>query len=295
MSLFLFSIYKLNYFDYPLLKFNNMKYINENSNKGLVSIFSDFLVKEINKTHNYDVVIEVTDCGKFFIVNGLTNSDKILDMIQMKEEFTKEYKTLLEKYGYTNLNIIDLIMYGQELEKKTNYTFDFYNSERPIYHNDIIVNILEITQPKFNSITYNNRLEYELDYSENDTSNLPYFTYAPLNITSEFPHGYSLSMGRQELYYSEYISNQLLDILLTDKLTFKYSSVKVDEDNQIDVESNSIYPKKDITSMVLDVFDFDMLVFNDKIKGYDIVEDITNPFGDKPWLVKDKVKDLILF
>jgi hypothetical protein len=47
--------------------------------------------------------------------------------------------------------------------------------------------------------------------------------------------------------------------------------------------------------MVLDVFDFDMLVFNDKIKGYDIMEDITNPFGDKPWLVKDKLKDLILF
>ena len=32
-----------------------------------------------------------------------------------------------------------------------------------------------------------------------------------------------------------------------------------------------------------------------KIKGYDIMEDLTNPFGDKPWLVKDKVKDLILF
>jgi hypothetical protein len=69
----------------------------------------------------------------------------------------------------------------------------------------------------------------------------------------------------------------------------------VDEDNQIDVTSNSIYPKKDIVSMVLDVFDFDMLVFNDKIKGYNIMEDITNPFGDKPWLIKDRLKDLILF
>jgi hypothetical protein len=69
----------------------------------------------------------------------------------------------------------------------------------------------------------------------------------------------------------------------------------VDEDNQIDVESKSIYPKKDIVSMVLDVFDFDMLVFKDKIKDYDIMEDITNPFGDKPWLVKDRIKDLILF
>jgi hypothetical protein len=102
-------------------------------------------------------------------------------------------------------------------------------------------------------------------------------------------------MGRQELYYSEYICNQLFDVLLTDKLTFKYSSVKVDEDNQIDIVSNSIHPKKDIISMVLDVFDFDMLVFNDKIKNYDIIEDMTLPFDTKPWLTRDKIKDLILF
>jgi hypothetical protein len=69
----------------------------------------------------------------------------------------------------------------------------------------------------------------------------------------------------------------------------------MNEDNQIDIISNTIHPKKDVISMTLDVFDFDMLVFNDKIKGYDIMEDLTNPFGDKPWLVKDKLKDLILF
>ena len=272
-----------------------MKYINENSNRGLVNLFSDYIVNEINKTNQYDVVVEVTDCGKFFVINGMTNSDKILDMVKVKETFLETYKSLLTNFGYENVNIIDLIVYDRDLTKKTEFVFDFYNSERPIYHNNIIVNILEITQPKFNSISYNDRFEYELDYSEEDTSNLDYFTYAPLNISSEFPHGYSLSMGRQVLYYSEYISNQLFDVILIDKLTFKYSSVKVDEDNQIDVESKSIYPKKDIISMVLDVFDFDMLIFNDKIKGYDIMEDITNPFGDKPWLIKDRLKDLILF
>jgi len=274
-----------------------MKYINENSNKGLVSIFADFLVKEINKTHNYDVVIEVTDCGKFFVVNGLTNSNKILDMVQIKEVFTKEYNTLLEKYGYTNLNIIDLIIYGQELAKKTDYTFDFYNSSRPIYHRNLILEfgLIKNPQPKFNSISYTNRLEYELDYSEDDTSNLEFYTYAPLNISSEFPHGYSLSMGRQEYYYSEYICNHLFDIILTSKLTFKYSSNKIDDDNQINIQSMSLFPKKDIISMVLDVFDFDMLLFNDKIKDYDIIDDILKPFDKKPWLVKDRLKDLILF
>ena len=272
-----------------------MKYINENSNRGLVNLFSDYIVNQINKDKQYDVVIEVTDCGKFFVINGMTNSDKILDMVKVKESFLESYKSLLTNFGYENVNVIDLIMYGNELSKKDDYTFDFYNSLRPIYHQKLILDVTENPQPKFNSISYNSRLEYELDYSEDDTTNLEFYTYSPLNISSEFPHGYSLSMGRQELYYSEYISNQLLDILLTEKLTFKYSSVKVDEDNQIDINANTIYPKKDIVSMVLDVFDFDMLVFNDMIKGYNIMEDITKPFDKKPWLIRDKIKDLILF
>jgi hypothetical protein len=272
-----------------------MKYINENSNRGIVNLFSDYIVNQINKDKQYDVVIEVTDCGKFLVINGMTNSDKILDMIKVKETFVESYKQLLTKFGYESLNVIDLIMYNRDLAKKTDYTFDFYDSSRPAYHRNLIFDITENPQPKFNSISYTDRLEHELDYSEDDTNNLEYYTYSPLNISSEFPHGYSLSMGRQELYYSEYISNQLFDILLTDKLTFKYSSVKRDEDNQIDITSNTIHPKKDIISMVLDVFDFDMLVFNDMIKDYDITDDLLKPFDDKPWLVRDKIKDLILF
>jgi len=272
-----------------------MKYINENSNRGLVNLFSDYIVNLINKDKQHDVVIEVTDCGKFFVVNGMTNSDKILDMVNVKESFLETYKSLLTNFGYENVNVIDLIMYGKELAKKDDYTFDFYNSSRPIYHYKLINSIIESKQPKFNSVSYTNRLEYELDYSEDNTNRLDFYTYAPLNISSEFPHGYSLSMGRQELYYSEYICNQLFDVILTDRLTFKYSSIKQDEDNQIGIHSMSLFPRKDIISMILDVFDFDMLKFNDTIKGYDIMEDITKPFDTKPWLIRDKIKDLILF
>jgi len=272
-----------------------MKYINENSNRGIVNLFADFIVKEINKIHQYDVVIEVTDCGKFFIVNGMTNSDKILDMIRVKDSFVETYKSLLSSFGYETLNIIDLIIYNRELKKKSDFTFDFYNSSRPSYHWDVINTLIDNPQPKFNSISYTNRLEYELDYSEDDTSNLEFYIYSPLNISSEFPHGYSLSMGRQEYYYSEYICNHLFDIILTSKLTFKYSLNKIDDDNQINIQSMSLFPKKDIISMVLDVFDFDMLLFNDKIKDYDIIDDILKPFNKKPWLVKDRLKDLILF
>jgi hypothetical protein len=47
--------------------------------------------------------------------------------------------------------------------------------------------------------------------------------------------------------------------------------------------------------MVLDVFDFDMLKFKSTIKSYDIIEDLTKPFDKKPWLIKDRIKDLVIF
>lgn len=274
-----------------------MKYFNEKSSKGIVNLFSDFLVKEINKTNQHDVVIEVTDCGKFLVVNGMTSSSKILDMVQVKDNFVSEYETLLTDFGYSHINIIDLIMYEQELIKKFNHMFDFYNSSRPIYHQSIIDTINDTIQPKYNTLSFTNRMEYELDYSEDNTSNLSFYTYSPLNISSEFPHGYSLSMGRQELYYSEYICNQLFDTLLTNQITFEYSSVVLDEteDYNIKIVSNSIHPTKDITSMILDVFDFDMLKFNNTIKDYNILDDLLKPLDTKPWLIKDKIKDLILF
>ena len=101
-----------------------MKYINENSNRGLVNLFSNYIVKEINKTHQYDVVVEITDCGKFFVINGMTNSDKILDMVKVKETFLETYKSLLTNFGYENVNIIDLILYNRDLKKKTEFVFD---------------------------------------------------------------------------------------------------------------------------------------------------------------------------
>ena len=47
--------------------------------------------------------------------------------------------------------------------------------------------------------------------------------------------------------------------------------------------------------MVLDVFDFDMLKFNNIIKDYNILDDLLKPLDNKPWLIKDKTNDLILF
>jgi L-ribulose-5-phosphate 3-epimerase UlaE len=53
---------------------------------------------------------------------------------------------------------------------------------------------------------------------------------------------------------------------------------------------------KQLKSLVLDVFDFNLTKFqNDYLKGYDLKFEIDAQFSSKPWLVKDRTKDIILF
>jgi hypothetical protein len=47
--------------------------------------------------------------------------------------------------------------------------------------------------------------------------------------------------------------------------------------------------------MVLDNFDFNLPSLQNKISGYDILKDILEPTGEKPWLIKDKKKGLVIF
>jgi hypothetical protein len=53
-----------------------MKYINLNSKKGLVNLFADYIVKEFND----NTMIQVSDCGAFFLVKGKTDKREYVDL-----------------------------------------------------------------------------------------------------------------------------------------------------------------------------------------------------------------------
>jgi hypothetical protein len=271
-----------------------MKYINLKSNRGLVNKMADFILTKL--TLDYDSVIEVTDCGKFFVINGMTNSKEVLEMSKIKEQFLEENKELLTEFGYENVNVIDLIMYDVELEQKTDYWFTYHKTHRPSFSKEQ-QELSEHTDLNIWSITQTDTLNIELDYSETETSNLTNFTYSPLTTTSEFPYGHSLNMGRLHYYYSEYISNHIFTIIDAKKIDFKIST-KLNNDEDFDIElisDSKLYSKDVIKSLVLDVFDFNLDNFKYILSNYDIKEDLELPFGPKPWLVKDRIEDLIVF
>lgn len=267
-----------------------MNYINFKSYRGLVNLFADYIVKQINNNGQYDTTIDVTYCGKFFVVNGFTNREELIDMSQIKVKFMTEYTDYLNELDIDNMNIIDLISYGIELAKKDEMWFKFYPSTRIIYPQEVVEFDLEIP---FYSISPD--IVIELDYSYSGLSNYQ-FVYSPLNVTSSFPHGYSLTMGRDILYYSEYICSHLDHNLRTGNIDFKFSlRQNEDEDYDISIMTESLYKDSDIKSLILDVFDFNMTKFRTSIKNYDITEDLTKPFEVKPWVTKDKLSDIFIF
>jgi len=268
-----------------------MKYINPKRNRGIVNKFADHILTEINKLGEYDSVIEISDSGKFIIVNGYTSYEKPLDLNHIKETFLNQNPDVLEVLGYKDLNLIDLVEYDVNPKKQDDYWFTFYNTSRPTYSDFIIQNAgLD------NSLSITNDLIHEVTFSDYGINNIPKFIYPPITITSEFPHGYSLNMGRIHYYYSEYIAHNIMTTINSKKMSFKISTrIDEDEDFMIEIKGNSMYNDDVIKSMVLDVFNFDLESFKHTLSSYNFTDDIDNPFGSKPWLFKDQINNCIIF
>jgi len=202
-----------------------------------------------------NTIIQVTDCETFVVVNGQTISSNVLNLNELKIEFIESNKELFKSLNKESLNIIDIIKYEQEI---TDFPRAWITVNKSLYVN-------------------------ELD------------PISEINISSEFPYGHSLGCGRGILYYSHYIFNQMYSLLGVDKLYFHYSSdLNEDEDYRIKVISDSQVPKKSIESLVLDCFDMDLTEFKERMSDYDFTKDVTDQTLDKPYLVQDRLKDIIL-
>ena len=119
-------------------------------------------------------------------------------------------------------------------------------------------------------------------------------SFNEISISSEFPYGYSLRTGRSMVYYSHYILNQISSTIGSDNM-FIHFLPKVEDEMDIKVITNSMYDSKTIKSLILDVFDFDLEDFSNRMESYDLTQDILNPEGEKPYLVQDRLEDVIIF
>ena len=271
-----------------------MKYINPNSKSGIINKFADFIVNHIDEKFNS--IIEVSYLGNFFIIKGITESDSILNLQQIKESFIEKYNYLLSANGINSINLIDIIQYNQKIISG-DFNFKLYKSDTPKFNQNVINHVRNNSlNPNIESIDYDICILKEITSiitaEENEINNLN-----QMSLKSEFPYGYSLGYGRLKLFYSEYIVNQIFNLINVDQIIFGFSDKKDNNgDLNIRIFSDSYLNENKIRSLILDVFDFNISKFkNEYLKDFDIEYEIENQLSPRNWYIKDRTKDLILF
>ena len=202
-----------------------------------------------------NTIIQVTDCENFVVVNGQTTSKNVLDLNSIKIEFSGWFDDVLSALGIKEINLLDTISYDQEID-------DF----------------------KKGWVSVNKSLYVE-----------EYEPISELSVSSEFPYGHSLGCGRAMFYYSHYIFNHMYSLLGVKNLYFKYSNeLNENEDYKIKIISDSILSNESVKNLVLDVFDMDLTEFKERLSNYQFFDDIVDQDSYKPYLVQDRLVDVIL-
>ena len=230
-----------------------MRKLEKNTRRYFVNLFADYILSKFDKKEN--TIIQVTDCETFVVVNGQTTSNKVLDLNDIKYEFSGWFDDLLSSLGMKDINIIDIIKYDQNI---TDFKKGWVKVNKSLY----------------------------VDEHE---------PLSEISVNSEFPYGHSLGCGRGIFYYSHYIFNHMYSLLNVDTVYFHYSNeLNEDEDYKIKVISKSKIDGKKIESLILDCFDMDLTNFKNKLDGYQFFDDIVDPNSLKPYLIQDRLKDVVL-
>jgi hypothetical protein len=182
----------------------------------ICNLLADFILIKIGKEFNCK--IQITDCVNFYVINGKTNSETILDMAAITDEFNEKFKDFLD--GVKIIRTIDIIEYNEKLTPPTKVTYTFYNTENNIYP--------------------------DKDYENN--------VLEGFIAKSNFPYGYSHTMGRNVFYNLKNIAYNVTKLGYIKCVEIKYDSEKYDDDIIYINCPHTQYLNETIKSAILDVF-----------------------------------------
>jgi hypothetical protein len=182
----------------------------------ICNLLADFILIKIGKEFNCK--IQITDCVNFYVINGKTNSETILDMAAITDEFNEKFKDFLD--GVKIIRTIDIIEYNEKLTPPTKVTYTFYNTENNIYP--------------------------DKDYENN--------VLEGFIAKSNFPYGYSHTMGRNVFYNLKNIAYNVTKLGYIKCVEIKYDSEKYDDDIISINCPHTQYLNETIKSAILDVF-----------------------------------------
>jgi hypothetical protein len=244
------------------------------SRRSICNLFAEFLLNKIGLDSK--TIIQVTDCNNFFVVNGMTESEDILGVFSLKDEFNEKYKDLIET---PITHTFDLIKYGVKVSERDTLQFTYYTtSDNVSYH-----------YSQLDNYTINNSGSYFDGLRSHDEIENNY-----LSVSSEFPYGYSLNQGRLLYYYGKHIAYNFTNSITEPKISLTLTSSHSEEDKLISVYGDNPYPDEKLKSYLLDMFDFNYEKLNEEIKKVDLSLEITNPLEDFECLKKKIKLDLFI-
>jgi hypothetical protein len=186
----------------------------------ICNLFADFILSKIGLDST--TKIQVTDCLNFYTINGETNSNVVININDILDEFNKRFEPFL---GDAKIEkTIDMIEYYHNLTPTKKLKFKFFDSTNNIYSKEML-----------------NNLEDEVIES---------YIY-----TSTFPYGHSYNMGRTLLYKMKNIAYNVFKTGYIKWVELNLNLNKKD-DYILEVDHNSkTFKDERIKSAILDVFD----------------------------------------
>lgn len=89
----------------------------------LESLFSEYILSSVETKYNSK--FEVVSCNNFTVIKGETESESLISVQKLSEEFSEKYPE------YKIKNTIDLIDYKSKLDSTFDYTFTFFKDGVP--------------------------------------------------------------------------------------------------------------------------------------------------------------------
>jgi hypothetical protein len=228
-----------------------MKILLRTSREYLVNSFAEFILSKIPSDENS--IIQVVDCENFYVIKGKTSHKEILDLNLIKDNLFKDNPDL--KNEKKLLNTIDLIDYGCKLEESKKFCDVFYNTEN---------------------------CSYKRNFSEKDNE---------LVISSHFPFGYSLSMGRLLYFFAKKLVYNIPPNFVYEKLLVTVSKQRGQMNISFQEEDGS--PIETLDSLFLDCADMSMQKFKKDVIESNWVEELNFYERDLEFL-KKKIEGIIL-
>jgi len=228
-----------------------MKILSKSSREFFVNSFSEFILSKIPIKEN--TIIQVVDCENFYVVKGKTTFKEILDLNKIKNEFYTENPELKNEKNL--LNTIDLIDYGSKLNDVEKFSGIFYNTD---------------------NCSFNKKnMEHE----------------SPLVVTSNFPFGYSLEMGRILYFFAKRLVYNIPPNYVFDKLIVTIKKNKSDIDILFEEEDGTVL--ETLNSLFLDCTDLSLQKFKKEVVQSNWTEELKCYEKDLDFL-KKKLKGVIL-